>query len=33
MLTPRLAKLCNRDNTHLTMTGMRGTRGYVALEL
>uniref|UniRef100_A0A0E0IHH3 Uncharacterized protein n=1 Tax=Oryza nivara TaxID=4536 RepID=A0A0E0IHH3_ORYNI len=33
VLTPRLAKLCNRDNTHLTMTGVRGTRGYVALEL
>uniref|UniRef100_A0A0E0E0S7 Uncharacterized protein n=1 Tax=Oryza meridionalis TaxID=40149 RepID=A0A0E0E0S7_9ORYZ len=33
VLTPRLAKLCNHDNTHLTMTDVRGTRGYVALEL
>ncbi|XP_006653838.3 rust resistance kinase Lr10-like [Oryza brachyantha] len=28
-----LAKLCNRDNTHLTMTGARGTPGYAAPEL
>ncbi|PWA48350.1 protein kinase-like domain, Concanavalin A-like lectin/glucanase domain protein [Artemisia annua] len=25
-----LAKLCNRDNTHITMTGGRGTPGYAA---
>ncbi|KAM1087621.1 hypothetical protein EV1_013110 [Malus domestica] len=25
-----LAKLCNRDNTHITMTGGSGTPGYVA---
>ncbi|KAJ1418292.1 Serine/threonine-protein kinase, active site [Sesbania bispinosa] len=28
-----LAKLCNRENTHITMTGGRGTPGYAALEL
>lgn len=28
-----LAKLCNRDITHLTMTGGRGTPGYAAPEL
>ncbi|XP_020201939.1 G-type lectin S-receptor-like serine/threonine-protein kinase SD2-5 [Cajanus cajan] len=28
-----LAKLCNRDNTHVTMTGVRGTPGYAAPEL
>uniref|UniRef100_A0A0D3G134 Protein kinase domain-containing protein n=1 Tax=Oryza barthii TaxID=65489 RepID=A0A0D3G134_9ORYZ len=28
-----LAKLCSRDNTHLTMTGARGTPGYAAPEL
>ncbi|KAL5186817.1 Rust resistance kinase Lr10 [Glycine soja] len=28
-----LAKLCNRDNTHTTMTGGRGTPGYAAPEL
>lgn len=28
-----LAKLCNRDITHLTMTGRRGTVGYAAPEL
>ncbi|XP_020203443.1 putative serine/threonine-protein kinase [Cajanus cajan] len=28
-----LAKLCNRDNTHLTMTRYRGTPGYAAPEL
>ncbi|XP_058067979.1 G-type lectin S-receptor-like serine/threonine-protein kinase At1g34300 [Magnolia sinica] len=28
-----LAKLCNRDNTHMTMTGGRGTPGYAAPEL
>ncbi|KAL2340270.1 hypothetical protein Fmac_008210 [Flemingia macrophylla] len=28
-----LAKLCNRDNTHVTMTGGRGTPGYAAPEL
>ncbi|XP_047152000.1 G-type lectin S-receptor-like serine/threonine-protein kinase At1g34300 [Vigna umbellata] len=28
-----LAKLCNRDNTHITMTGGRGTPGYAAPEL
>ncbi|KAM0846257.1 hypothetical protein ACQ4PT_055789 [Festuca glaucescens] len=28
-----LARLCNRDNTHLTMTGARGTPGYAAPEL
>ncbi|KAF5802652.1 putative protein kinase RLK-Pelle-RLCK-Os family [Helianthus annuus] len=28
-----LAKLCNRDNTHITMTRGRGTPGYVAPEL
>ncbi|KAJ0788435.1 putative protein kinase RLK-Pelle-RLCK-Os family [Helianthus annuus] len=28
-----LAKLCNRDNTHITMTGGRGTPGYTAPEL
>jgi serine/threonine protein kinase len=28
-----LAKLCNRDITHLTMTGARGTPGYAAPEL
>lgn len=27
-----LAKLCNRDNTHVTMTGYRGTPGYSAPE-
>ncbi|CAH1432605.1 unnamed protein product [Lactuca virosa] len=27
------AKLCNRDNTHITMTGGRGTPGYAAPEL
>ncbi|KAM1104741.1 hypothetical protein ACFX13_013364 [Malus domestica] len=25
-----LAKLCNRDNTHITMTGGSGTPGYIA---
>ncbi|KAF3452773.1 hypothetical protein FNV43_RR03206 [Rhamnella rubrinervis] len=28
-----LAKLCNRENTHITMTGGRGTPGYAAPEL
>ncbi|XP_029125195.1 rust resistance kinase Lr10-like [Cajanus cajan] len=28
-----LAKLCNRDDTHITMTGGRGTPGYAAPEL
>ncbi|PWA47863.1 protein kinase-like domain, Concanavalin A-like lectin/glucanase domain protein [Artemisia annua] len=28
-----LAKLCNRENTHITMTRGRGTPGYVAPEL
>ena len=28
-----LAKLCNKDNTHITMTGGRGTPGYAAPEL
>ncbi|PRQ37319.1 putative protein kinase RLK-Pelle-RLCK-Os family [Rosa chinensis] len=28
-----LAKLINRDNTHITMTGWRGTPGYAAPEL
>ncbi|XP_044462916.1 rust resistance kinase Lr10-like [Mangifera indica] len=28
-----LAKLCNRENTHITMTGRRGTPGYAAPEL
>lgn len=28
-----LAKLCNRDNTHITITGGRGTPGYAAPEL
>ncbi|KAL2535923.1 rust resistance kinase Lr10-like [Forsythia ovata] len=28
-----LAKLCNRDATHITVTGYRGTPGYVAPEL
>ncbi|XP_017419839.2 rust resistance kinase Lr10 isoform X2 [Vigna angularis] len=28
-----LAKLCNRDHTHITMTGGRGTPGYAAPEL
>ncbi|PWA62480.1 serine-threonine/tyrosine-protein kinase catalytic domain-containing protein [Artemisia annua] len=28
-----LAKLCNRDSSHITMTGGRGTPGYVAPEL
>ncbi|KAK7329272.1 hypothetical protein VNO77_23427 [Canavalia gladiata] len=28
-----LAKLCNRENTHITMTGVRGTLGYAAPEL
>jgi serine/threonine protein kinase len=28
-----LARLCNRDNSHLTMTGARGTPGYAAPEL
>ncbi|XP_057757339.1 rust resistance kinase Lr10-like [Arachis stenosperma] len=28
-----LAKLCNRDNTHISMTGGRGTPGYAAPEL
>ncbi|KAJ9548595.1 hypothetical protein OSB04_021138 [Centaurea solstitialis] len=28
-----LAKLCNRDKTHTTMTGGRGTPGYAAPEL
>ncbi|CAN6269561.1 unnamed protein product [Urochloa humidicola] len=28
-----LARLCNRDKTHLTMTGARGTPGYAAPEL
>nr|XP_043622075.1 G-type lectin S-receptor-like serine/threonine-protein kinase At1g34300 [Erigeron canadensis] len=28
-----LAKLCNRDNTHITMTARRGTPGYAAPEL
>ncbi|KAI9192193.1 hypothetical protein LWI28_019418 [Acer negundo] len=28
-----LAKLCNRENTHITMTGRRGTAGYTAPEL
>nr|DAD22605.1 TPA_asm: hypothetical protein HUJ06_024068 [Nelumbo nucifera] len=37
-LTPKvadfgLAKLCNRDKTHVTMTGLRGTPGYAAPEL
>ncbi|KAM2332075.1 hypothetical protein ACFX1X_022680 [Malus domestica] len=27
------AKLCNRDNTHITMTGGRGTPGYAAPEV
>ncbi|KAJ4961372.1 hypothetical protein NE237_021282 [Protea cynaroides] len=28
-----LAKLCNRESTHVTMTGFRGTPGYTAPEL
>ncbi|XP_042476891.1 rust resistance kinase Lr10-like isoform X2 [Macadamia integrifolia] len=28
-----LAKLCNRDDTHVSMTGYRGTPGYAAPEL
>ncbi|KAJ0788432.1 putative protein kinase RLK-Pelle-RLCK-Os family [Helianthus annuus] len=28
-----LAKLCNRDNTHITMTRGRGTPGYAAPEI
>ncbi|RVW51556.1 Rust resistance kinase Lr10 [Vitis vinifera] len=28
-----LAKLCNRDNTHITLTGGRGTPGYAAPDL
>ncbi|XP_015891625.3 G-type lectin S-receptor-like serine/threonine-protein kinase At1g34300 isoform X2 [Ziziphus jujuba] len=28
-----LAKLCNRENTHVTMTGGRGTPGYAAPEM
>jgi len=28
-----LAKLCNRDHSHITMTGGRGTPGYAAPEL
>jgi serine/threonine protein kinase len=28
-----LAKLCNRENTHITMTGVRGTPGYAAPEI
>ncbi|PWA38455.1 serine-threonine/tyrosine-protein kinase catalytic domain-containing protein [Artemisia annua] len=28
-----LAKLCNRENTHISMTGGRGTPGYAAPEL
>ncbi|KAL2997667.1 hypothetical protein AAZX31_09G053600 [Glycine max] len=28
-----LARLCSRDNTHITMTGGRGTPGYAAPEL
>ncbi|XP_077216075.1 rust resistance kinase Lr10-like [Tasmannia lanceolata] len=28
-----LAKLCDRENTHVTMTGGRGTPGYAAPEL
>ncbi|KAI4297617.1 hypothetical protein L6164_037501 [Bauhinia variegata] len=28
-----LAKLCNKDSTHITMTGYRGTPGYSAPEL
>ena len=28
-----LAKLCNREKTHITMTGGRGTPGYAAPEL
>jgi serine/threonine protein kinase len=28
-----LAKLCNRENTHITMTGGRGTPGYAAPEI
>ncbi|KAI9071319.1 hypothetical protein K1719_046718 [Acacia pycnantha] len=28
-----LAKLCNRENSHITMTGGRGTPGYAAPEL
>ncbi|PWA85804.1 protein kinase-like domain, Concanavalin A-like lectin/glucanase domain protein [Artemisia annua] len=28
-----LAKLCNRDSSHITMTGRRGTPGYAAPEL
>lgn len=28
-----LAKLCSRENTHITMTGGRGTPGYAAPEL
>ncbi|XP_043698799.1 rust resistance kinase Lr10-like [Telopea speciosissima] len=28
-----LAKLCNRDSTHVSMTGYRGTPGYAAPEL
>ncbi|AES65186.1 malectin/receptor-like kinase family protein [Medicago truncatula] len=28
-----LAKLCNRENTHITMSGGRGTPGYAAPEL
>ena len=28
-----LAKLCNRKNTHITMTGGRGTPGYAAPEM
>jgi serine/threonine protein kinase len=28
-----LAKLCNRENTHITMTGGRGTPGYAAPEM
>ncbi|KAM0985905.1 hypothetical protein ACFX13_013362 [Malus domestica] len=28
-----LAKLCNRENTHITLTGGRGTPGYAAPEV
>ncbi|KAF6170736.1 hypothetical protein GIB67_015688 [Kingdonia uniflora] len=28
-----LAKLCNRDSSHMIMTGCKGTLGYAALEL
>jgi serine/threonine protein kinase len=28
-----LAKLCNRENTHITMTGGKGTPGYAAPEM